>query len=163
MFEAQQSLDTFTITVSDTRSRRASPVGELGGTEPLRPLPAFPAEITVDRTASRSALVLFETNKYSVPPEPEDGKLRACPSSRNQGLHGLAARGRRKDHSGQFREFRPGRRHGRRTYRAHRTLGCGAHPRQPQERPSLRGRDGLDIARDLVALNHTSSQPLAVF
>jgi hypothetical protein len=36
----------------------------------LRPLPvlAFPAEIVVDRVASRSALVVFETNKYSVPP-----------------------------------------------------------------------------------------------
>ena len=29
---------------------------------------AFPAEIVVDRVCSRSALVLFETNKYSVPP-----------------------------------------------------------------------------------------------
>ena len=32
------------------------------------PALAFPAEIIVDRIASRSALVLFETNKYSVPP-----------------------------------------------------------------------------------------------
>ena len=32
------------------------------------PTLAFPAEIIVDRIASRSALVLFETNKYSVPP-----------------------------------------------------------------------------------------------
>ena len=29
---------------------------------------AFPAEIVVERGASRSALVAFETNKYSVPP-----------------------------------------------------------------------------------------------
>ena len=38
--------------------------------EPLRPLPAlaFPAEIMVERVASRSALVVFETNQYSVPP-----------------------------------------------------------------------------------------------
>ena len=70
MLAAQQSLDTFTITMSDTRARRASTVGELGTSEPLRPLPvlAFPAEIVVDRVCSRSALVLFETNKYSVPP-----------------------------------------------------------------------------------------------
>jgi transposase len=70
MLEAQQSLDTFTVTVSDTRGRRGSTVGELGSAEPLRPLPAlaFPAEIVVDRVASRSALVPFETNKYSVPP-----------------------------------------------------------------------------------------------
>jgi hypothetical protein len=32
------------------------------------PALAFPAEITADRVCSRSALVLFETNKYSVPP-----------------------------------------------------------------------------------------------
>jgi transposase len=70
MLAAQQSLDTFTLAVSDPRARRQSTVGELGNEEPLRPLPvlAFPAEIVVDRVASRSALVLFETNKYSVPP-----------------------------------------------------------------------------------------------
>lgn len=69
MLEAQQSLDTFTL-VSDRRDRRGSTVGELGASEPLRGLPelAFPAEITADRVCSRSALVLFETNKYSVPP-----------------------------------------------------------------------------------------------
>jgi transposase len=70
MLEAQQSLATFTVRVSDQRRRRSSTVGELGASEPLRPLPvlAFPAEIMVERVASRSALVLFETNKYSVPP-----------------------------------------------------------------------------------------------
>ena len=70
MFEAQQSLDTFTVTISDQRDRRQSTVGELGNLEPLQGLPAlaFPAEIVVDRVASRTALVVFETNKYSVPP-----------------------------------------------------------------------------------------------
>ena len=70
IFEAQQSLDTFTVNISDRRGRRGSTVGELGGAEPLRALPvlAFPAEIVVDRVCSRSALVLFETNHYSVPP-----------------------------------------------------------------------------------------------
>ena len=70
MRDAQLSLDTFTLTVSDTRGRRGSTVGELGAAEPMQPLPvsAFPAEITADRVCSRSALVLFETNKYSVPP-----------------------------------------------------------------------------------------------
>ena len=70
IFEAQRSLDAFTINVSDRRGRRGSTVGELGSAEPLRPLPAlpFPAEIVVDRIASRSALVAFETNNYSVPP-----------------------------------------------------------------------------------------------
>jgi hypothetical protein len=70
MLEAQQSLDVFTANVSDRRGRRGSTVGELGSSEPLRSLPAlaFPAEIVVDRVASRSALIVFETNHYSVPP-----------------------------------------------------------------------------------------------
>lgn len=67
---AQASLDAFTIRVSDTRRRRGSTVGELGAAEPLRPLPAlpYPARIMVARTVSRSALVAFEGNRYSVPP-----------------------------------------------------------------------------------------------
>ena len=70
MLDAQQSLDAFSVNISDRRGRRGSTVGELGAAEPLRALPAlaFPAEIVVDRVCSRSALVLFETNKYSVPP-----------------------------------------------------------------------------------------------
>jgi hypothetical protein len=70
MFEAQLSVDMFTVNISDRRGRRGSTVGELGSSEPLRPLPvlAFPAEIVVDRVCSRSALVAFETNQYSVPP-----------------------------------------------------------------------------------------------
>jgi hypothetical protein len=70
MHEAQQSLDAFTVNVSDRRGRRGSTVGELGAAEALRALPAlaFPAEIMVDRVCSRSALVAFETNHYSVPP-----------------------------------------------------------------------------------------------
>jgi hypothetical protein len=66
MREAQQSLDTFTLNISDRRGRRGSTVGEVGAAEPLRALPAlpalaFPAQIVVDRVCSRSALVLFET------------------------------------------------------------------------------------------------------
>jgi hypothetical protein len=70
MLEAQQSLDTFATGVSDRRRRDQSTVGELGAAEPLRALPAlaFPAEITCERVASRSALVAFEANSYSVPP-----------------------------------------------------------------------------------------------
>jgi hypothetical protein len=70
MLDAQQSLDAFSVNISDRRGRRGSTVGELGAAEPLRALPvlAFPAEIVVDRVCSRSALVLFETNRYSVPP-----------------------------------------------------------------------------------------------
>jgi transposase len=70
MLEAQQSLDTFTTVVSDARRRGLSAVGELGAGEPLRALPAlaFPAEIVVERACSRSALIAFEANLYSVPP-----------------------------------------------------------------------------------------------
>jgi transposase len=70
MADAQRHLDAWTLRVSDARRRRGSTVGALGAAEPLRPLPAlaFPAEIMVERTASRSALVAFEGNRYSVPP-----------------------------------------------------------------------------------------------
>jgi transposase len=70
MLEAQRSLDTFASGVSDARRRQGSTVGELGKAEALRRLPAlaFPAQIAVDRVASRSALIMFEANHYSVPP-----------------------------------------------------------------------------------------------
>ena len=68
--EAQASLDRWSETVADQRKRPAGTVGELGATEPLRALPhaAYPAVIAVARKASRSALVAFEANHYSVPP-----------------------------------------------------------------------------------------------
>ncbi len=68
--EAQQALDHFAAGTSDGRRRDGSTVGELGAAEPLRDLPAlaFPAEIVVERVASRSALVCFEGNRYSVTP-----------------------------------------------------------------------------------------------
>jgi transposase len=67
---AQQHLDRWLVRVSDARRRRGSTVGALGAAEALRALPtlAFPAEIVVERVASRSALVAFEANRYSVPP-----------------------------------------------------------------------------------------------
>jgi hypothetical protein len=70
MLQAQQSLDTFAARVSDARRRSHGTVGELGTAEPLRALPAlaFPAEIVVERVASRAALIAFEANFYSVPP-----------------------------------------------------------------------------------------------
>jgi len=70
MLEAQQSLDAFATSVSDGRRRGPSTIGELGASEPLRALPAlaFPAEIVAERVASRSALIAFEANFYSVPP-----------------------------------------------------------------------------------------------
>jgi transposase len=70
VIEAQQSLNAFATRVSDARRRGQSTVGQIGASEPLRALPAlaFPAEIVCERVASRSALVAFEANFYSVPP-----------------------------------------------------------------------------------------------
>lgn len=71
MSEAQRSIDAWSIRVADGRLRGGQTVGELGAAEPLRPLPqaAFAADIVVERVASRSALVAFEANFYSVSPE----------------------------------------------------------------------------------------------
>ena len=69
--EAQSSFDVWCVEVADQRKRPAGTVGELGAAEPLRALPAaaYPAMIAVQRKASRSALVAFEANHYSVPPD----------------------------------------------------------------------------------------------
>lgn len=68
--EAQASLDTWSVEVADQRERTGATVGETGASEPLRALPAlaYPAVITLTRAVSRSALVSFDGNRYSVPP-----------------------------------------------------------------------------------------------
>jgi transposase len=70
MGEAQRSLDLWSADVADQRRAHGGTVGEIGAAEPLRALPAaaYPALITVERRASRSALVAFEGNRYSVAP-----------------------------------------------------------------------------------------------
>ncbi len=70
MAEAQTSFDRWCDEVADQRRRPAGTVGQVGVAEPLRALPhtAYPAMIAVERKASRSALVAFEGNHYSVPP-----------------------------------------------------------------------------------------------
>jgi transposase len=70
MAEAQLSLDEWSIEIADRRRRLGGTVGSLGAAEPLRGLPpmAYPAIVTVKRKVSRSALVAFEGNHYSVPP-----------------------------------------------------------------------------------------------
>ncbi len=67
--EAQTSLDRFCVEVADQRRRGGRTVAELAATERLLELPSapFPAEICVERPVSRSALVAFEGNHYSVP------------------------------------------------------------------------------------------------
>jgi transposase len=69
--QAQTSMDRWSVEVADRRARPdGMTVGQLGINEPLRELPAlaYPAQITVPRKASRSALVAFDGNHYSVPP-----------------------------------------------------------------------------------------------
>ena len=80
MLEAQRSLDAFAAGPSDARRRRGSTVGQLGAAEPLRALPAlaFAAQITVQRICSRSALVAFEGNRYSVPPGHAGRRVVVC-------------------------------------------------------------------------------------
>jgi transposase len=70
MAEAQASLERWCVEVADARTRPSGTVGEIGAAEPLRALPAaaYPAMIAVERRASRSALVAFEGNRYSVGP-----------------------------------------------------------------------------------------------
>jgi transposase len=68
--DAQRDFDGWCVRVADQRQRPGGTVGQLGQAEPLRSLPAlaYPAQIQVERKASRSALVAFEGNRYSVPP-----------------------------------------------------------------------------------------------
>jgi len=68
--EAQSSVDAWSVRVADARQRPGGTVGELGAGEPLAGLPAmaYPAQIMVQRRASRSALVAFDANEYSVSP-----------------------------------------------------------------------------------------------
>jgi hypothetical protein len=67
--EAQMGLDRFCSQIADQRPRGGRTVAELAGGERLLGLPAapFPAEICVERPVSRSALVAFQGNRYSVP------------------------------------------------------------------------------------------------
>jgi len=67
--EAQASLDRFCSQIADVRPRGWRTVAGLAAGEGLLGLPCapFPAEICVERPVSRSALVAFQGNRYSVP------------------------------------------------------------------------------------------------
>jgi transposase len=67
--QAQMSLDRFCVDIADERRRGPSTIAKLAASERLLGLPSgpFPAEICVERPVSRSALVAFEGNHYSVP------------------------------------------------------------------------------------------------
>lgn len=68
---AQESLDSFCHNVADQRQRGDTTVAGLAHKERLSPLPAtpYPAIIEVTNKVTPSALVSFDGNFYSVPPE----------------------------------------------------------------------------------------------
>jgi transposase len=68
--QAQTSLDRWCLEVSDQRRRDGLTVAARAAAEPLVPLPPtpYPAELRLERIVSLSALVAFEGNRYSVPP-----------------------------------------------------------------------------------------------
>jgi len=68
--QAQADLDRWAIAVSDRRKRRKGTIAELAAQEQLLALPgvSFPALLEVGRVVSRTAMVAFEGNRYSVPP-----------------------------------------------------------------------------------------------
>ena len=68
--QAQADLDRWAGAVADRRRRRGATIAELAAKEPLLTLPAaaFPAQLEAERVVSRTALVAFEGNRYSVAP-----------------------------------------------------------------------------------------------
>lgn len=68
--QAQADLDRWAVAVADRRQRQGSTIAELAAREGLLGLPAtaFPAQLQAERVVSRSALVAFEGNHYSVAP-----------------------------------------------------------------------------------------------
>jgi transposase len=69
--QAQLSLDSFCVAVADARQRGDKTVTHLAANERLGPLPqtAYPAVIEATNKVTSSALVPFDGNSYSVPPE----------------------------------------------------------------------------------------------
>jgi transposase len=68
--QAQADLERWAVTVADRRKRQGGTIAEVAGQEQLLSLPgvAFPAMLEAERVVSRTALVAFEGNRYSVPP-----------------------------------------------------------------------------------------------
>jgi transposase len=68
--QAQADLDRWAVAVADRRKRKDGTIGELAAQEELLALPAaaFPALLETQRVVSRTAMVAFEGNSYSVPP-----------------------------------------------------------------------------------------------
>jgi DNA replication protein DnaC len=69
--DAQRSFDRFCAATADGLERGESTVAEVAAREALLPLPVqpYPATLEVARRVTGSALVAFQGNRYSVPPE----------------------------------------------------------------------------------------------
>jgi hypothetical protein len=69
--QAQASLDRFCLRVADHRPRGRATVADLARAERVRPAPRRPYQTVVQasRKLSWGALVSFQGNRYSVPPE----------------------------------------------------------------------------------------------
>jgi transposase len=67
---AQADLDRWAVAVADQRLRAGGTIAERAAEEDLLALPAaaFPALLEAERVVSRTALVAFEGNRYSVAP-----------------------------------------------------------------------------------------------
>jgi WD domain, G-beta repeat len=74
MLEAQRSLDTFAVGVSDTRRRGSSTTGELGQGEPLRRLPALATAVLEGHTAGVQAIA-FAPDGRTLASAGADGTL----------------------------------------------------------------------------------------
>ena len=99
--QAQARIDAWCATKGDARRRvvleadgehRATTVGQLADTEPLRALPApFPVTTQVARTVSAQGLVAYAGNLYSVPPELARAQVRVSVTHGTDELHIAAA------------------------------------------------------------------------
>lgn len=95
--QAQADLDRWALAVSDRRKRRGATIAELAAEEALLALPAtaFPAQLEVERVVSRTALVAFEGNRYSVGPGHIGQAVTVCARLGELHLEILSPAGRR--------------------------------------------------------------------
>jgi hypothetical protein len=98
--QAQADLDRWAIAVSDQRKRAGGTIAELAAQEQLLPLPgsAFPALLQCERVVSRTAMVSFEGNRYSVPPGFVGRRARVSADARRGGEPPLPVISRRYEH-----------------------------------------------------------------
>lgn len=164
--QAQADLDRFCASVADARRREGGTVGRLADAEPLLALPAapFPAELAVQRLVEPQALVNFEGNRYSVPPELLGQTVTVRARLGELGVQIVSAAGRRvarhrRAPAGAAQTIRSAE-HGKALERAVLDAFTSAPPcKRKANRPpgqaalaaaaKLRGEDGAEVAIDL--------------